>query len=423
VIKLAKEFLTLDDFELKDKTVLLRVDINSPIEKGKIADESRIKESAKTIKELSDNKAKVVVLAHQGRVGKSDFVALKEHAQIMSKILGREVKYIDDLFGSRALSAIEQMNDSEIILLENTRFYSEEISFDDAPITTMAKTHLVQNLSKHANYFVNDAFAAAHRAQPSLVGFVEVLPSIAGRVMEKEIEMLSKALTPKRPSIALLGGAKVDDSLEVIVNFINNNIADKILTAGLVASIFLLAKEYDIGNLNIDLIKKNLKDYDKFLGLAKDSISKYSDRIEIPSDVAVDDSGNRIELSISKLPTDKQILDIGKGTVERYSYFINNAKTIIVNGPAGVYENENFAFGTNELFKVIASSKSFKVFGGGHTISAVDKLKLNYKIDHLSTGGGACINFLAGKKMPVLEALKKSKQKYKNYFLAERARK
>ncbi|MDI6887678.1 MAG: phosphoglycerate kinase [Candidatus Thermoplasmatota archaeon] len=417
------EFLTLDDFDFKNKVVLVRVDINSPVEKGKITDDSRIRECTKTLKELSDRKAKVIVLAHQGRVGKSDFIALKEHAQIMTEILGKEVRYVDDLFGSRALSAIEELKDGEIIILENTRFYSEEISFDNMPIEAMAKTHLVKNLSSEADYFVNDAFAASHRAQPSLVGFTEVLPSVAGRVMENEIEMLSKALRADKPCIAVLGGAKVDDSIEVASNMLRAKIADRILTTGLVANLFLQAKGYELGNKNIEILKKELKDYDEFLARAQDLLKTFEGEIEIPNDLAVNDNSKRLEFVISELPTENPIQDIGRGTIERYSYFIKSAKTIIANGPAGVFENDNFALGTNELFKAIANTRAYKVFGGGHTNEVIEKLGLKTKIDHLSTGGGACVSFLAGKKMPVIDALKKSKQKYSNYFLAESTRK
>ncbi len=416
MIKLAKEFLTLDDFELNNKTVLLRVDINSPVEKGRITDTTRMKESAHTIKELNEKGAKVVILAHQGRVGKKDFIPLKEHARIMAALLSRDVEYIDDLFGSRAVNSIRKMSSKDIIMLENTRFYAEEISFDDQPAETMAKTYFIQNLSKHADFFVNDAFACAHRAQPSVVGFTETLPTMAGRIMEKEIKMLSNALHADGPRVVVLGGAKADDSIDVAANMLKNNIADKILTTGLVANLFLAAKGYELGAVNIEAIKKELKDYDKFIKSAKDLLGNYGDRIEVPTDVALNSDGRREEISISKLPSEKQIFDIGRGTISRYSYLLKNAKTIIANGPAGVFENPNFAFGTEELFKAISSSNAFSVAGGGHTVAVIEKLSIQEKITHISTGGGACINFLAGKSMPAIEALKKSKSLYEQGY-------
>lgn len=413
---MVKEFLTLDDFELKDKTVLLRVDINSPVEKCRITDTTRMKECAHTIKELLEKGAKIVILAHQGRIGKKDFIPLKEHARIMAELLGRDVEYIDDLFGSRAVNSIGKMSSKDIVMLENTRFYTEEISFDDQPAEIMTKTYFIQNLSKQADFFVNDAFACAHRAQPSVVGFTETLPSMAGRVMEKEIKMLSNALRADSPRVIVLGGAKADDSIDVAVNMLNNNIVDKILTTGLVANLFLAAKGYELGTINTEALKKELKDYDKFISSAKDLLGKYSDRIEVPTDIALNRAGRREEISISELPSEKQIFDIGRGTVSRYSYLLKSAKTIIVNGPAGVFENPDFAFGTEELFKAISSSNAFSVAGGGHTVAVIEKLSIQNKITHISTGGGACINFLAGKSMPAVEALKKSKSLYEQGY-------
>ena len=400
------DFLTIDDFNFDGKTVLFRVDINSPIKDGEIADDTRIRRSIETINALSN--AKIVLLAHQSRPGKRDFTTMEEHAKVMSNILGRNVKYVNDLFGEKAVNAIRNMGKDEIIMLENVRFYDDELL--KKPVEELAKTDFVKNLSPLADYYINDAFAAAHRSQTSLVAFSETLPSIAGRTMEREIKMLGRALNPEHPNIAVLGGAKIDDSIDVMENMLEKGIADRVLTTGVVANMFLIANSIDVGKTNTDFIKKSLKEYDRILNLSKELLQKYENKIEIPDDVALNDDGERKEIPVSSLPSEKPIFDIGKKTINRYIELIKNAKTVILNGPAGVFEEQNFELGTKEIFKAVSSENLFSVTGGGDTVRAMNKY--NLKAKHMSTGGGACINFLAGRKMPGIEALKKSKTRY-----------
>ncbi|MBU2565425.1 MAG: phosphoglycerate kinase [Candidatus Thermoplasmatota archaeon] len=401
------DFLTIDDFNFDGKTVLFRVDINSPIKDGEIADDTRIRRSIETINALSN--AKIVLLAHQSRPGKRDFTTMEEHAKVMSNILGRNVKYVNDLFGEKAVNAIRNMGKDEIIMLENVRFYDDELL--KKPVEELAKTDFVKNLSPLADYYINDAFAAAHRSQTSLVAFSETLPSIAGRTMEREIKMLGRALNPEHPNIAVLGGAKIDDSIDVMENMLEKGIADRVLTTGVVANMFLIANSIDVGKTNTDFIKKSLKEYDRILNLSKELLQKYENKIEIPDDVALNDDGERKEIPVSSLPSEKPIFDIGKKTINRYIELIKNAKTVILNGPAGVFEEQNFELGTKEIFKAVSSENLFSVTGGGDTVRAMNKY--NLKAKHMSTGGGACINFLAGRKMPGIEALKKSKRDIK----------
>ncbi|UCE72893.1 MAG: phosphoglycerate kinase [Methanomassiliicoccales archaeon] len=410
-----KDYFTMDDFDLKDKTVLLRVDINSPINpsSGELLDDTRLRHHTKTISELSESR--VVLLAHQSRPGKKDFTNLQKHAKRLSNRLGKKVSYIDDFFGSRAQNTIKKMQKGEVVLLENTRFYAEEHVLKNRDFSIQAGSHMVCHLSKLADYFINDAFAAAHRAQPSIIGFTEVLPCLSGRVMEKEISMLTRALkNTKRPSIAVLGGIKVYDTIEVMRNLLENDMVDKVLTTGLVANIFLLAREYNLGKPNIAFLEREMGSYDELTEQAKGLDSKFSGRIDIPSDLVLNDNGKRKAILLDDLPADLRIFDIGLDTAVEYRKQILAAKNLILNGPAGVFEIEEFAVGTTIIFNAIAESQSFGVIGGGETVAAARNLNLEGKIDHISTGGGACLNFLAGKGMPAIDALKHSKKLYED---------
>ena len=262
------EFNTIDDFDIENKTVLVRVDINSPVDPGSgiILDDTRLKLHAQTIKELSKRGAKVVLLAHQSRPGKKDFTTLSQHADALSDILNLRVKYIDSLFSSTAKEAIRDLKPHEILLLENARFFSEE-SLSRTP-EEQSKTLLVRHLSPLIDYFVNDAFAAAHRSQASLVGFTRTLPSAAGRVMENELKTISNALdNVQHPCVFALGGMKADDSIMVMENVLANGTADYVLVSGLIANIVIWAAGYDIKSTNknfIKSIKKIWKLYHKY---------------------------------------------------------------------------------------------------------------------------------------------------------------
>lgn len=412
-----KDFLTLDDFDLAGKTLLVRVDINSPINPatGEILDDTRIIYHSKTIRDLK--KSKVVLIAHQSRPGKRDFTTLEKHADRLTSVTGRRVKYIDDFFGSRAIDAIRSLKKGEVVLLENVRFYAEEHVLKGKDIKIQAESHIVSHLAGLGDYFVNDAFAAAHRNQPTLVGFTEVLPSLAGRVMENEIKMLDKVIhNVSRPSIAVLGGVKVYDTLQVMSNLLRNNIVDKVLTSGLVANIFLLAQNHDLDEPNTSFLERELGNYNELTEYAIKLLEDYHGRIEVPTDLVVNDEGKRRAISVKDLPAKKQIFDIGLDTAVRYRMEILKAGNIIMNGPAGVFELEEFAVGTTILFNAIAESKGFSVIGGGESVAAARNLNLEGKVGHISTGGGACISFLAGKTMPAIEALCLSKKLYEEGY-------
>lgn len=405
------KYQTLDDVNVDGKVILVRVDFNSEINPAtkKVASDVRIRAHAEsTIKELADKKAKVVILAHQGRRGDPDFTSLKEHADILNKILSTDVQFVDDVYGERAKIAIKNLKSGQILVLDNVRMFPQETK--EGTPEQHAKTELVQNLAPLADLFVNDAFAAAHRAHVSMVGFTAVLPSAAGRVMERELVSLSKALeNPEHPCVYIMGGGKADDALEISKYVINNKIADYILTGGVVAQIFLAAKGYNLGKPNKDLIAK--KDLTGFIPGIKALINQYPEKFLVPIDLAINLDEKRKEIRTDDLPTEYPIFDIGSKTTEIYGKLITSAKSVVVSGPMGVYENKEFATGTKKVFKSVADSCAFSLAGGGHTISALQGFGLSSKISYVSTAGGALVEFLMGKKLPGVVALENSAKK------------
>lgn len=398
----------MDDFNFDNRTVLVRVDFNSPIdpETGKILEDIRIRMHGETtIKELVEKGSKVVVLAHQGRPGEPDFTSLEQHAKALSGILGRPVRYIDDLFGEKAKSAIREMKSGEILVLQNVRTYTKERK--KGTPEEQAKTEFVQSLAPLADIFVNDAFAAAHRAHVSIIGFAPVLPSVAGRIMERELEALAKALeSPEKPCVYILGGAKADDALRISKYVLDNNIADYILTGGVAGHLFLVAKGMDLGRLNIEFLQK--KKLMAFVQGIRELIREYPERIKTAPDLAIDVDGKRREISVEELPTDYSLCDIGTKTIQQYAEIIEKAKSIVVSGPVGIFENEEFAKGTKMILEAVANSQAFSLVGGGHTVAAVKQLALEQKMGYISTAGGALIEFLMGEELPGVSALEEA---------------
>ena len=412
-----RSFLTMDDYELSGKNVILRIDINSSInpENGDLLDDTRIKRHSATVKELSDKNARVIVLAHQSRPGKLDFVSLEKHSKRMSNIIGRKIKFVDDIYGEKAIQEIKNIKNGQIILLDNVRFDEEEINlktFENDNFMAQSKARMVKTLAPHASYFVNDAFAASHRCQPSLVGFSEYMPALAGRVMQRELDFLGKAISSgPAPRIAVLGGSKAADSVSIAENFLEKGV-EQILTGGVVANIFLIASGIDIGKPSTEFIEKQIPDHEKVIELAKKLLSKYDGKIEIPSDVALNKDGKRYGTNVENLPDNYPLFDIGVDTLVRYIQIIESAGTVIANGPMGVFEDSEFATGTNEIFSAISKSKGMTVVGGGETAMAFNQMGLADGIKHISTGGGACISFMSGETMPALEAMRRSKKRF-----------
>ena len=414
------DLFTLDDFDLDGKTVLLRVDINSPIDPstGRILDDHRMKSHLKTIKELKNTK--LIIIAHQSRPGKNDYTSLEPHAKRLGKLLRRKVDYVDGLFDSHVKNKIKNLNIGDVLLLENARFYAEETYLKGIEDwKKQENTHIVKNLSPLIDFFVHDAFAAAHRAQPTLVGFTNIVPCIAGRVMESELENMGRAFEEDMsPKVALLGGMKVDDSIEVAEHMLEDDNMDKILTAGVTANIFMMAAGYDLGEGNEEFLENEIPGYEKQVEKAKDLLDRYDDKIKIPKDVVLNVDGKRKGVRLMDLrPSEYPIFDIGLDTIMDYSKDINKSKLVILNGPAGAFEMEEFSLGTTELFKTIAHSKAFTIIGGGHSTAVLDSLDIEEEIDHVSTGGGSCINFLAGRPLVGVEALRKSYRKFKDSMI------
>ena len=405
-----KDYNTLDDFELQNKTVLLRVDFNMPLDKETldILDTTRIERALPTIKELIENNAKTVILAHQGRQGSWDFISLEKHAKALEKLLGKEVKFTDDVFGEKAKNAIKNLQIGEVLFLDNVRKFDGETKKKSAE--EHAKSELVQNLYPLADLFVNDAFAAAHRSQCSLIGFTVLLPSCAGRLMDKELTTLREIVeNPAKPSVFLFGGAKFSDVIVTIKRLLENRTADKIILTGLPANAFLKAEGINLGKNTEESLSEegSPESYEEI----KRILSKYKSNIYLPSDFAQQENTNRSEIDISDLPTKYNLFDIGEKTINNFKEIISDAKTVFLSGPCGVFENPVFMKGTKEIFTYIADLDVFSIVGGGHTVAAIEQLGLDDKISHISTGGGSLEKFMMGEKLPVVEALKKVKDR------------
>ena len=413
-----RDYLTLDDFNYRGKTVLLRVDINSPIdpETKKIANENRIVQSLPTIRELVNKGAKIVIIAHQGdTLDYQNLISLPEHAEKLSQKLGQEVQFIDDVAGPAAREKIKNLKEGEILLLDNLRFLTEEVStFEDAVKLTpeeMVHTYLVRNLAPLADYYVNDAFAAAHRNSPSMVAFQELLPSAAGILYDKEVTALTTVLeNPKRPCVFLSGGAKISDAFSMMKKVLAEGSADYVLTAGVTGQVMHLALGKRLGSPSEKFITD--RGLEKFVAPARDYLKNYPGKLLLPSDFGIDDDGRRHEVSADELPIESLIIDIGAKTIEEYGKILRKAGTIFVNGPAGIYEQEIGAYGTKELWKIIGEARGYSVIGGGDTVASAARLGDLSKINHVCTGGGALIRFLSGKKLPLVEAMKKARKRW-----------
>jgi phosphoglycerate kinase len=404
---------SMDDGEFRGKRVLLRVDINSPIDKNtkKIINNNRIEKSIPTIRDLSLMGAKVAIIAHQGdTTDYGSLISLKEHAEKLSQFLNRRVDFIEDLAGPAAIGRIKELKDGDILLLENLRFLTEEVStFEDNVKLLpdqMTAVHYVRKLSPLFDCYVNDAFSAAHRNCPSMVSFQQVLPSYGGRLLIEELKALS-AITenPKPPCVYILGGSRAGDAFGMINKVLKDNSADHILTGGLVGQIFMLADGIELGKASETLIKN--KGYEKYIEDAKKYLSNHRDKIIHPQDIAYGKNTTREEIPLEKLPLDAVIFDIGEKTVKLYKDIITSANTIFVNGPVGVYEEEISSMSTKALWKAIENAPGFTVIGGGDTVTSFTKFADIKKIDYVSTAGGALISYLSGTELPLLKAMKK----------------
>ncbi|PIW36107.1 MAG: phosphoglycerate kinase [Nitrosopumilales archaeon CG15_BIG_FIL_POST_REV_8_21_14_020_33_23] len=397
--------LTLDDFDLKGKTVFLRVDMNCPIdpETMEITGTKRIEEAIETLKSLEE--AKVVVASHQGRVGNKDYTGMDKHAKVLEKLMGKKIKYVEDVIGSAAQNEIKNLKNGEILLLDNLRLCAEEnYEFTQQEA---ANTIMVSRLSKLFDLCVLDSFPSAHRSHPSIVGFPYVLPACAGRIVEREVRNLDEIMTvAKAPHVIVLGGSKVPDRLEAIKLLIQNGRADHVLLTGLIGNVFMRAQ----GRIRYPL---GIKREDEVVSKAHALIGEYPDVFSTPVDIAIDKDGDRVEMDVRELEIGDKIYDLGPKTVEHYSKLIAGAGTVFISGPAGFFEKENFSFGTKSLLTSVANSMATTIVSGGHLTSALKKYGLAEQIDHISTAGGALVLYLTGERLPMIKALEDAAIKYR----------
>ncbi|WP_226580438.1 phosphoglycerate kinase [Halobacillus litoralis] len=381
---------TIRDVEVNGQTVFCRVDFNVPMSDGKVTDDTRIKAALPTIKHLTGNGAKVILASHLGRP-KGEVVQelrLDPVADRLSDLLGQTVTKTDEVYGSEVNKAISEMNNGDVLLIENVRFNPGEEKND---------AELAKAFADMADLYVNDAFGAAHRAHASTAGVAEHIPAVAGFLMEKEINVLGKALSnPDRPFTAIIGGAKVKDKIGVIDNLIDK--VDNLIIGGGLAYTFVKALGHEIG--------KSLLEEDK-IDLAKEYMKKAEEKgvnFLMPEDVVVaddfSDSANKEEVSIDSIPADWEALDIGPKTREKYAQVIKDSKLIIWNGPMGVFEIESFANGTKAVASALSETEGYSVIGGGDSAAAVEKFGYANDMNHVSTGGGASLEFMEGKELP-----------------------
>jgi len=384
------------DVEVRGKRVLVRADFNVPLdEQGQITDDTRIRASLPTLKYLVKEGARVVLASHLGRPkGKvNPKYSLAPVAKRLSELLGQEVPLVGDCVGNVALAAVSKLQDGQVLLLENVRFHVEEEKNDPT---------FARELAKLAELFVNDAFGTAHRAHASTEGVTRYIPAFAGLLMQKEVEFMGNALErPERPFVAIIGGAKVSDKIGVIENLLEK--VDALIIGGGMANTFLKAQGFKVG--------KSLLEEEK-VELAKQLIEKAKAKgveLELPIDVVVAkafeaDAPHRT-VSVSEIQEDEMALDIGSASAERFASRISTARTVIWNGPMGVFEMDAFAKGTERVAQAVASCGGITIVGGGDSVAAVEKMGVADKMTHISTGGGASLEFLEGKVLPGVAAL------------------
>lgn len=382
---------TVRDVDLKGKRVLMRADFNVPLDGTTITDDTRIQAALPTIKYILDQGASLVLMSHLGRPkGVTPSLSLKPVAERLGELLDTRVKMAPDVVGDEVEAMAEEMAPGEVMLLENTRFYSGETKNDP---------ELSAKLAKLGDLFVNDAFGTAHRAHASTVGVTEKLQAVAGFLIEKEIAFLGKAVSdPDSPYVVILGGAKVSDKIGVIENMLDK--ADTILIGGGMANTFFKAQGLEMGDSLVE---------DDALDTATALMDKAAGKIVLPVDAVVadafDNDANHKVVAVSGVEPGWRILDIGPKTVELFQRTLESAKTVAWNGPMGVFEMSNFAKGTFAIAETLADLDAVTIIGGGDSASAVAKAGVEDKVSHVSTGGGASLEFLEGKELPGIAAL------------------
>jgi len=383
---------TVREFDVKEKKVFVRVDFNVPLKDGKITDDTRIRSALPTIEYLLKNGAAVILASHLGRPGgeiKSEF-SLRPVAEYLDKLIEAKVYFCDNCIGDKASNAAKELKYGEVLVLENTRFHAGEKKNDP---------EMSRELASLAELYVDDAFGTAHRAHASNVGITDFLPAAAGLLLEKEINYLDSAIAnPARPFVAILGGAKVSGKIGVINNMLDK--VDSILIGGGMANTFFAAQGFKMGESLVE---------EEALELAGELLDKAKGKIVLPVDVVIADDfsndANKKNMNVGDIPANWRILDIGPKTLELFGKIIQDSKTVVWNGPMGVFEFPVFAEGTFKLAQMISDSDAITIIGGGDSAAAIVQSGLSDKITHISTGGGASLEMLEGAKLPGLEAL------------------
>jgi phosphoglycerate kinase len=383
---------TVRDIDLKGKRVLMRVDFNVPMQDGKVTDDKRIKASLPTIQYVLDQGASVILMSHLGRPkgGPDPEFSLKAAAEVLAGHLGRPVKMAPDCVGPEVEAMAKALQPGEVLMLENTRFHPGEEKND---------LELAKQLAALGDVYVNDAFGSAHRAHASTEGVARFLPAVSGFLMEQELEYLGRAISnPEHPYIAILGGAKISDKILVVENLLSK--CDKLIIGGGMANTFLAAKGY---NMQDSLVEAEA------IETAKGILAKYADKIILPVDAVIADKfdaeANTQVVDVDKIPAGWRVMDVGPKTLAAYKEALQGARLIVWNGPVGVFEMPKFAEGTFTLARMLAESGATTVIGGGDSASAVKKAGVAKQMTHVSTGGGASLEFLEGKELPGVAAL------------------
>ncbi len=387
---------------VRGKTLIVRVGLDSNVENKELFPGARIRVHANSLKELSEKGAKVVALAHQGRHGEEDCISLKQHAEEISEQIGKEVKLLK--WDSGYLAPVKEMQNGEIILMENVRFHEgeeKEYTAEEA-----SKVEWVQQLASVADMFVQNALSVCHRSQPSVIGFAPLLPSFVGPFLEKELNALHQYEKGERPAVFILGGAKIDDSIELMKTVLENGRADTICVGGLLGELFLKASGKKLGEKDKFFEEQG---FDNLIEPAKQLLSAYGEKMVFPADLAVlDEDDERQEIGLEDLPSDFLICDIGMETVAAFRKFIQGAKLVVFNGPLGMFEKHGCDFATKKVLNEMAKSKAFSIVGGGETVDALEEMDFTFEqFSHVSLGGKALLQYLSGKPLSGLLALQK----------------
>ena len=390
-----QSYFHIRDFDARNKTVLMRVDFNVPLEDGKVVDNTRIRTTLPTISYLLQQHAKIILISHLGRPKGIDLkCSLSPVAKELERLIDYKVQFVNDCIGEEVSKAVKQLGPKEILLLENLRFYKEEEENNEA---------FAAKLAALADYYINDAFAATHRAHASVDAITNLMPSACGFLIERELKELKKVLNPKQPLMCMIGGLKISDKIGTIEHLVKK--AEKILVGGAVAASFLKAKGINTGTTKTDAID-----------LAARILQQHQEKIVLPKDVVIadkfDNNAEKKTVSIHEIPDNWLMLDIGPETCDLFNSELKRANTVLWNGPLGVFEFSNFMEGTKKVANSLCELNSVRIVGGSESVQVVNELELAYRFTYVATGGGATLEFLGDRKLPAITALERSYEKF-----------